>query len=368
MPIKSLKLSNFRNFSEKSINLSDSINLILGRNGVGKSTVLEALYLLGTGRSTRVSNLSKIITFDSQYTAINAVINQDNELQSIIEYQRNINGARKLIFNGKNQKSLADIARFLPICSLDGNSFRGLSSTPHYRRQLFDWGMFHVKHSFLDSWRKFNKILEQRNALLKNKAPRTSFITWDTMYIEAAVILIEARQEYFNKLRESFSSFIPRLLPSISNAIDIRINHGIGADADISDITKKSDIESLLKQKLELNYQKDFFRGYTSTGPHRADIVFLYHNDLAKEIVSRGQEKMLIIAFYLAQLAIIKQCTGKKCTVLLDDIAAELDIKAHELLYKQLLELEHQLVITAIQKEQIPLDLTTLELFHVEQL
>ena len=375
MPIRSLKLSNFRNLECLELELSTSTNFIIGNNGSGKTSVLEAIYLLSTGRSFRTTNLAKLVRFDSKSLLINAAVSTseggegESGLISLVDYYRdNSNSERKLLLNNCPAKSVAEIAALLPVCIMDSASFHGLSSSPAFRRQLFDWGMFHVKPQFLNTWRKYNHILAQRNALLR-QIKQDSRLTyqqhsWDELFIAEAYELINLRYEHFQLLKAAFNDYIKQFLPKFAYSIKLEINHGVGYGVKSVNSIDKSYINQCLTDRFGL----DINRGYTSTGPHRADIVFKYNDLIAKDLVSRGQEKLIIVAFYLAQLKVIKQETEKKCTVLFDDLAAELDKDSLALLYQQLLTTEHQLVFTAIRENDMPVLNKQDKLFHVEQL
>ncbi|MBP9722742.1 MAG: DNA replication/repair protein RecF [Gammaproteobacteria bacterium] len=390
MPIKSFKLANFRKFHEINLEFSEQINFLIGKNASGKTSILEAIYLLSCGRSFRTSNLANLVKLENLSNLSNsgnaipiniwAKITQDNNLQSLISYSRNSNtGKKKILLNEKPLNSLAEIARLLPVCIIDGEGFKGVSAPPQQRRQLFDWGMFHVKHEFYPIWRKYTKALDQRNSLIRssklsyNFNDFKQFLPWDNMLAEAALELITLRQQYFNIIAEKFYYYINKLNnplnSSLNNNIQIELNSGLGDAATIIPTIQE------IKLALNRNLKKDLLKGYTSIGPHRADIVFKIDGQPAKELVSSGQEKVIMIAFYLALIDIIKELTGKKCTILIDDIAAELDNTSKNLLCEQLFNSGHQLIMTAIRESDLPLELFNLnnnvinnsfKMFHVE--
>ncbi len=391
MPIRSIKLANFRNLSSLNIELSDGVNFIIGHNGTGKTSILEAIYLLSTGRSFRTNNLAKLIKFNCEYLAINAALasSAEQEFTTLVDYHRNKKADKRLLLNNSAVKSIAEIAAILPVCNIDGEVFHALSSAPMYRRQLYDWGVFHVKHEFLNSWRRYEGVLKQRNSLLRQHARLyvrpdaenkhrnikglREIRVWDNLFIDAAFELVQIRQAYFNLLEINFSYYIEKLLPKFSYHIRLGLNHGLGAELNNKKITDSDYFKAYLQAALADKLLHDLSRGYTSVGPHRMDIIFKYNDQVAKDLVSRGQEKLIIVAFYLAQLSVIKARAGKKCTVLIDDLAAELDPQSWQLLYQQLLASEHQLIFSAISEQQISLGSETSEpreikMFHVEQL
>ena len=380
MPIRSIKLANFRNLSSLNIELSDGVNFIIGHNGTGKTSILEAIYLLSTGRSFRTNNLAKLIKFNCEYLAINAALasSAEQEFTTLVDYHRNKKADKRLLLNNSAVKSIAEIAAILPVCNIDGEVFHALSSAPMYRRQLYDWGVFHVKHEFLNSWRKYESVLKQRNALLRQSEPqKPSNINglrdnkvWESLFIDAAVDLIQLRQKYFSLIEASFKHYISKLLPKFSYQIKLALNHGLGSEFKNSRVTDSDYLNTYLQTELSQKLQQDLSRGYTSVGPHRMDVIFKYNDLVAKDLVSRGQEKLIIVAYYLAQLSVIKDHTGKQCTVLIDDLAAELDSESWQLLYQQLLLTGHQLIFSAINEQNIPLEesMAGVKMFHVEQI
>jgi DNA replication and repair protein RecF len=231
-----------------------------------------------------------------------------------------------------------------------------------------------VKHGFLAAWRNYNHILLQRNTLLKKingldfGSATLACSSWDELFLDSAIILISIRQQYFDLLEPKFNFYINKLLPKLNGLIKLTINHGIPVGKD----NLKDNFKNYFKTVLTKKLPQDLYRGFTSIGPHRFDLIFKLHDHLAKDLLSRGQEKMLIMALYLAQLDVIKQETGKKCTILIDDLAAELDIGAQTLIYQELLAAEHQLIISAINHYDIPglasQQAEKIKMFHVEHL
>lgn len=374
--IKILKLVNFRNFSELSLCLGPHINILLGRNGVGKSSILEAIQLSATGKSTRSNIVARAIKFNQNEFLIKIDLQLYNNLIATISYKRDLKGERQILLNSKEAKSVVEIAAVLPICYMDSNSFNILSGPPQERRKLFDWGLFHVEHEFINIWKRYNNILKQRNSLLKKHKQQKFYDSWDNLFISHVLDLCNFRQKHFILLEPLFYFYLQILWPGYVqsyNKILIKLDHGLG---DLKFDTSE-DFKLKLKQKLKDSLSLDIMRNYTSLGPHRADLLFTINNIKAKEVLSRGQEKLIIIALYLAQLAIIRKEAKKNTTILMDDLAGELDKQALSKIYNQLLNLDHQLIITAIDIDHIPEELNIqsnqaclekIKLFHVEQL
>lgn len=152
MNLQKLKLYNFRNFKKLELDFSSDINIITGLNGSGKTSILEAVYLLATGRSFRSPNTAKLISFGSEFLAVYSEfcssLDKNTNVITTIGYKKSKNDGNQIKLDNKNINSISEVARILPVNCLEGNFFRALSGEAQFRRKIFDWGVFHVKHSF----------------------------------------------------------------------------------------------------------------------------------------------------------------------------------------------------------------------------
>lgn len=356
MTLKHLTLSSFRNFDSYSIDFSPQINILHGANGVGKTSVLEAVYLLATGRSFRTSNLNLLMNSKAKATTVYAEIDVYNKFTAQVGYHRERGQDRQLKLNQQNISSISEIAAIFPASCLDINIFMVLLQPPEFRRKILDWGVFHVKHEFFDTWKEYTQVLKQRNSILKqakdngryiNSKIRAEIQSWDKLFAKSGVKLAALRQSYVDEIAPYFQQYIDKLLsPALGLDIGVSVKHGI----------PQLNEEALLDE-LTANLPSDVFKGYSTHGPHRADLIFSATGTSAKNILSRGQQKVVIIAYYLAQLAVLKQKYNKHCTVLIDDLAAELDSHAQGLIYQQFLEVGHQLIISTVDEAALPLEI-----------
>lgn len=346
MILNKLKLHNFRNFPSLDLGFSSNINIITGSNGAGKTSILEAVYLLATGRSFRAANLSKLISFNEDqlgvYSEFYTKIGSSHQSVKTIGYLKSKNTGRQLKVDDKNVSSISEVAHLLPVSCLEGGFFRALINEPLFRRKMLDWGVFHVKHSFFSTWKKYQEILQQRNQLLKNRAAINSISTWNRLFADSAMNLLNLREEYIQEVAPIFIEYL-KSFETLNNSVSVRVSHGVGCESADEIIIKLQD-----------SLEKDLERGFTSFGPHRADLVFKCKQGNAKDILSRGQQKIVLISFFLAQLQLLKDKNNKNSLILIDDLASELDDEVLNILYKHLSELEHQIVITAINQESFP--------------
>jgi DNA replication and repair protein RecF len=366
MTLKHLHLSCFRNFHDYSIDFSPQINVLHGVNGVGKTSILEAVYLLATGRSFRTTNLNLLMNSSSKATTIYAEIEAYNKFSAQVGYYRERGQDRLLKLNQHNVASISEVAAIFPACCLEINIFMALLQPPQFRRKILDWGLFHVKHEFFARWKEYNQILKQRNSILKHAKEQRTYVnsrlrseiqSWDRLFAKSSVELAQLRQSYLEEIKPYFQFYTNILINSIHNLdVSLSVKHGLP-------VIDENEIYSIL----EANLSNDLYKGYTSIGPHKADLDFSVLGISAKNILSRGQQKVLIIAYYLSQLALLKEKYAKRCTVLIDDMAAELDFTAQNLIYEQFYKLGHQLIISSVDKTNIPTDIQGIQFVSVSR-
>lgn len=352
MSLLNFHVINFRSFPELAIEPSPYINLFYGLNGSGKTSILEAIYFLGLGRSFRTNVLQKIIKHNSSELVIYAnALTKSGEIPVGVRKTRSGESQIKISHNDVNSR--AELADLLPLQLITQNSYRIFELGPKFRRQFIDWGLFHVEQSFFPLWKKFSRVLEQRNAALKANARIDTIALWDDEFVTLAEQLDGLRTNYINKMLPELKCVLNQLLGQYS--IDVKYNSGW-------DTTKS------LRDLLRLNRVKDLHYGYTSYGPHRADLLFYLNNQNVADVLSRGQLKLLIFALNLAQGKLVHDITGKKSIYLIDDIGAELDFTRQKLLGSILAGLATQVFVTGLNEKEL-LTIFSAEsqkTFHVE--
>ena len=354
--VNELQLSNFRNFGEASASPSSGINLIYGENGSGKTSLLEAIHLLSTGKSFRSSLVDPLIKDGEKAATIFAATADQNK----VGLTKPRNQKQQLRLNEENQKNWDQVARILPSQVLDATSFDLLEGGPKARRRFMDWGVFHVEPSFLDNWRRASKSIANRNRLLKQgqngSMERAQVDAWDRELCLAASAIDESRARYLDKLLPAFQTIYDELVGSHS---DLQINYKRGWS-----------IDHTLEEMLVSNRETDFRYGSTQSGPHRADLDIKLGSRRAQEILSRGQEKLVVCALKVAQGEVLSNAVGRKCIYLIDDLPAELDPSNREKVMQQLVQTNAQLFITSVEATAIDMDSlgqSGIAKFHVER-
>jgi len=355
MSYQTIKISNFRNLAEQRLEFSPLINIVDGKNGSGKSSLIESLYYLSVGKSFRSSKLDSIVEHNAPGFTLFSVTEDDNNHQHRIGITREKNKSAIIKIDGEFIRSAIQLASITPTLVIEPETFELLDGGPNNRRRYMDWGVFHVEHRFSDVWRRYTKSLKQRNTLLRRgRIDRSLLAPWDGQMTTAATMIDQYRNDYVISL----VPVINDILKSLNQTIDIDISYYRGWD-------KKTDYKSILEDSVE----RDIRSGFTHQGPHRADIRIKVNGRFADEVLSRGQKKILIFAMILAQGAFLKRLSGRKSVYLIDDISAELDVEHRKNVCSYLEKLESQVVLTVVDIDSVlPLfnKDTDLRMFHVE--
>lgn len=352
MHLNHLSIQNLRNIISEKLSFSPKLNLFFGANGSGKTSILEAIYYLGMGRSFRNRVNTRLINYDADSFSLFGTLALAAQ-QHAIGLERQHNGDIRLRLNQENVRSFVEITQLLPLQFLNTESRQLLTGSSKLRRQFIDWGTFHVEPNFLKTWQQVQRILKQRNAALKERAPKSIIQLWDHELVTATEPLNQMRRNY----TENLISILKNILSQFFNPTpDLSFNYVPGWNE-----------KEGLAHCLNSNFTSDFKSGYTHSGPQRADLQIKLNNIFAHEILSNGQQKLLVYALRLAQGQLLLQQTGKSCLYLLDDLPAELDTENRTHLLDMLITMESQVFITGVAVESFQ-NLRTSEtrMFHVE--
>jgi len=352
MPIVSLSVSRFRNLHSAELHFSPQINLFVGENAAGKTSLLEALFVLARGRSFRTRQLDELI--QSEQSDFQLVVQLDNPVGRHLPVGiRHSGGRLECRIDGRPARRLSQLATLFPVQWLGGNLHTLIEDGPAYRRQFLDWGLFHVKPEYAVHWKRFHKLLKQRNAALRKGATSREVLAWNPDLAEAAESLDHYRQDYLKQLSHALAAINPKF-PTLNAPVSVTYQRGWAADITYLD-------------QLKENWEKDRERGFTRLGPQRAELSFSVDDKPAREQLSRGQQKVFITALQLAQSSLLYQQSGKSSLFLLDDIGAELDSANQRIILRLLAAMNAQVFVTTIEEPQIPTDIEALvRRFHVK--
>lgn len=332
MILADLKIHYLRNITQANLSLNPRFNFIHGSNGSGKTSILEALYLLSCGHSFRSREIAPIITHEQKaLTVFSRSI--DN---STISIQKSSSTPTQIKINNQFCYSTSQLAYTLPCQVFYSDIFQIIDAGPVFRRSVLDWGLFHVKHNYLLIWKEYKKALKQRNALLKTKTSYQNFIPWDKQLSDLASQLDMLRSNYFILWENAFYSVLNQL-----SDCKCTIQYHKGWD-------KKNTGKNLMEVLAE-HFNSDLYKQYTQYGPHQADITIHSDDSKAKQVLSRGQQKIILIALKLAQCELL----NGDCLYLFDDLPAELDDLHQKNLFEYLCHAKGQYVITSINPYEL---------------
>lgn len=325
-----------------------SRNLIFGENASGKTSLLEAIFVMGRGRSFRGSQRRGLIR-DGEVEAVVNVAVRKGPRSVPLGIAINRDGQTTVRIDGQNQSSLATLAEWLPVQVLDPDLHRLVDEGPGVRRRFLDWGVFHVEQGFLECWRRYHRSLKQRNACLK-RGHVQELDAWDERLAAEGEALDRYRQVYLHSVVGEINSFAEALLET-----PLKLEYQNGWPA-----------KSPMVEALRGSRERDVRVGATQFGPHRADIRIRIEDRRARGRVSRGQQKLLAASLVLGQLRHLEQSVGLRSVLLLDDAAAELDRQRLDRLMTAVASLDAQMFVTALDPGDLGLD-GDFAMFHVER-
>lgn len=349
MPLRRLKVEAFRCLDNVELELDGKRSYVFGANGAGKTSLLEAIYFLGRGRSFRTRETRKLVRWGSAQATVYAETR--DESQSIGRLGASIGigaGAVERQLNGRRGVSAGTLASALPVYVLDPGAHELIGGGPRGRRQFLDWGVFHVEHDYLDTWRRYRRALGQRNAGLKEGQPDALLAPWTQVLIEEGTAIDAARRRYLEQVAPILARLGQLLL---GEPIEASYQRGWPQELELGDA-------------LAAASPRERASGITEVGVHRSDLRIRLAARGVRESASRGQQKLVAAALVLSQIEIT--ATQRTPTLLVDDPAAELDQERVARILDALFAAPAQVVLTGLSREQLapPADYPV---FHVEQ-
>ncbi len=346
--LRLLRVQYLRCLDSVELEADSARNIIVGENGAGKTSILEAIYFLGRGKSFRPGQTSALIQTDQETFTIFGEVGEGADLHRLgISHGR---AGLEAHCDGQANARLADLAAALPVQIIDPEVHQLIQGGPKGRREFIDWGVFHVKQDFLGAWRRYRRALQQRNAALKQGSPKRAVSAWDAELIESGQEIDAARRQYVSHYLPVLSSISDVLLQKVSNCNYLQ---GWPDGESFSDA-------------LAASWDRDCAFGATQVGPHRAELRIEADERAARNRLSRGQQKLLSIALVLAQSIFVSRTLDRKVTLLIDEPAAELDENHLRRLIEILDCRELQLFISTLDLDSLPVTGSG-RTFHVER-
>lgn len=349
MLITKLSIADLRVIEQMVLEPSAGVNFIVGGNGAGKTSLLEAIYLAGRGRTFRHVSAGPMIRRGTEWTVVRVHLSEGGDDAARILGVRRGKRTFDCRLDNSDVRKRSTLAEALPVQWVGSQPQQFLERGPELRRRFFDMGLFHVEHDYLRTYAELNRTLKQRNAALKS-GDRDGVTAWSPPFSKAAIALDEQRRGFIADLMEATT----RLLRTWDLGFEITYRYRRGWRAE-------SEISEELARKLDF----DLANGFTSVGPQRAEIEVLSDGVVAEKTLSRGQQKMLVIALNLAMIDMMRERRRTAPVILVDDLGAELDLSNQRRILVAIAERGVQGFISAIQLPDYEKPIAA-RVFHVE--
>jgi DNA replication and repair protein RecF len=351
MTIESLTIRQVRIIREAEIRPAATVNLFIGPNAAGKTSILEAIDILSRGRSFRTSKLERIITRGEQQLLVAARLKQAHGASITLGLERS-RGTTRTRIQGRSGASVGELAAYLPVQILHPDSHQLIIGGPAHRRAYVDWGVFHVEPHFLRIWQRYNRALRQRNAAIRAGQSPATVRAWHLDLCETGREINRYRRDYLTAAVPIIVEYTRRIAGCM---IEIHYRPGWPDDLDLA-------------TTLERELSADLQRGHTRYGPHRADLEIVLDGAPAMLVASRGQQKLLAASLKLAQAQRLTDQAQRHCVFLIDDLPAELEQRYRLAVTQALSNLHAQVFLTAIDAADVDLHAwSSPRTFHVEQ-
>lgn len=346
MYIKSIAIKNYRNYEIMKLEFDQKLNIIIGDNAQGKTNLLEAIYVSGFGKSFRTAKDSDLVSFGKEIANVKIELQKDNGLLEIIEYRINDKSKKEFLINGVNITKISELLGTMNIILFYPDDLKLIKESPVERRKFLNRELSHISKIYCADIIDYNKILIQRNELLKKILYKPEFRdlidVWDEQLTDKGARIILRRKKFIEDL-----NVISRKIHA-----DVTKNKEILNVAYITTIKNMENydtIKSDLMIKLRKSIDTDIRRGYTSVGPHRDDIETTINGINIKSFGSQGQQRTAALSLKLSEIEIIKNDVGEYPILLLDDVMSELDVNRQKDLIYTLMNVQTIITTTDIK-------------------
>lgn len=338
MIIKSLELENFRNYDSLSLNFDSGTNILYGDNAQGKTNVLEAIYVSATTKSHKGSKDKEIVNFNKEEAHIKTFLSK-GDMEYRVDMHLRKNKSKGIAINGQKLKKAAELLGLLNIVFFSPEDLSIIKSGPANRRSFVDMELCQLDKYYLYNLNQYNKIINQRNKLLKdfyfNPDLKDTITIWDNQLVTYGKLIIDARYKFVEKLNE--------IIKDIHSNLSGRREHLVVV---YEPDTSCEDFE----RKLSLNMDRDIKSKFTGVGPHRDDFAFIVNDVDIRKYGSQGQQRTAALSLKLAEIELVKQVTKDTPILLLDDVLSELDSNRQNYLLKSIGDIQTIITCTGLDE------------------
>ena len=313
MIIRSLELSNFRNYEQLNINFGPSVSILYGDNAQGKTNILEALYVGATTKSQKGSRDKEIIRFGEHESHIRIFL-EEGDISRKIDMHLKDNKSKGVAIDGIPIRKASELYGLINIISFSPDDLSIIKEGPSERRKFCDMELCQLDKLYMHNFSGFGRALEQRNNLLKqislNPELKDTLNIWDEQLLSFGTYLIEKRKSFISEINE-IAGRIHEIITENKEKLSIEYLPS----------TETADF----KEELIKNRERDIYLKMTNIGPHRDDMLFMINGEDAKKFGSQGQQRTAALTLKLSEIELVKKRTGKNPVLLLDDVLSELD-------------------------------------------
>lgn len=338
MIIESIDLVNYRNYEKVHIELDPGINILYGDNAQGKTNVLESIYMCGTTKSHRGSKDKEIIKFGTRESHIRCFFDKNKSSYQIDMHLRE-DKAKGIAINGMKLKKAADILGVVNIILFSPEDLSIIKNGPSDRRRFVDSELCQLDKIYLYNLTNYNKIVNQRNTLLKDimihPELRETLDVWDNQLVTLGKKIIERREIFIDQLNGIIGE-IHKKLSGNKEALHVQYDPNISIEE--------------FEEKLSRNREKDIKYKITSVGPHRDDFIFFINEYDVKKFGSQGQQRTAALSLKLSEISMVRQITGNTPILLLDDVLSELDNNRQNYLINSIHDIQTIITCTGLEE------------------
>lgn len=351
MRLTSIDVRSVRNLSDISIQPGPGLNIFYGPNGSGKTSLLEAISILSSGRSFRAGKIGSIIQNEADSLIVSAEVHNEKKSTNTRVGISRSNDKVDARIDGRTTNRISELAIALPCVNISTKNHELIEGGPGERRSFMDWISFHVDHSYLSASKRYRSALQQRNAALRNNQNQQLIQSWDNELAYSGELISISR----NTVIEDFVSRFSKLAEIMPETTVPKFSYQKGWALELS-----------LKDHLARNIDYCRRMGGTTAGPHRAELKIKIGKNDAKYIYSRGQQKLLAILMRLAQVEMYSEFHDHPPILLFDDLPSELDENARAFVFNFLSTSKIQVFLTSVEDVSKEIQSVNTK-FHVEQ-
>jgi DNA replication and repair protein RecF len=344
MYVKKVVLQNYRNYERISVPLNSGLNIFFGDNAQGKTNFIESIYMCGTGRSHRTFKDKEVISWNKKIAYVRTEV-EKRDISTNIEIAFFSDKPKVVKLGGLKINKLSDIFGCLNVVMFSPEDLKLVKEGPAFRRRFLDIDISQVKPGYYYNLQQYNKILQQRNNLLKSikydKSLLNTLDVWDEQLSSYGSKIVSYRAEFINKI-SILAKLVHRKITSGKEELNIYYS------GSFKDGMDRDDIKEVLYKDIVNSRKNDIYRGSTSVGPHRDDIEIYVNNIDVKVYGSQGQQRTAALSLKLSELEFMKGENGEYPVLLLDDVLSELDINRQKYLLENLKDIQTIITCTSI--------------------